>query len=48
MVLIKYGYIPGDVKYILIAYLFYASSLYLMIPNSCLPPSLFPVPAGNH
>ena len=38
MVIIKYGYIPCDVKYILLAYLFYASSLYLRIPSSCLSP----------
>ena len=48
MVIIKYGYIPCDVKYILIAYLFYAYSLYLIIPNSCLSHSLFPLAAGNH
>lgn len=48
MVIIKYGYIPCDVKYLLIAYLLYASSLHLIIPSSCLSPSLFPLAAGNH
>ena len=48
MVIIKYGYIPCAVKYILVAYLIYTSSLYLLIPNPYLAPLFFPFPTGNH